>query len=207
MVSALLFSMVTIPEERLLCYIRWKYWLGNNHSQIVVPALILTYCSRAIQLTFLCICLPSCVMGIISAEKGSIKLNLYKAPQMKWKCAIQNKMCKNKKCINKPLYTRASWKKKTQSNNYPPENAALLKSKCFTSVTFTVLAFNFKRFLFFYSFWSVCGGSFVIGIKKPTKNILKCSIKWHLFSIILLLKCWYALHKIFKVSRKLLALL
>lgn len=90
-------------------------------------------------------------MGIISAEKGSIKLNLYKAPTMKWKCAIQNKMCTNKKCINKPLYARASWKK-LQSNNYPPENAAILKSKCFTKIIFTVMAFNFKRSLFFDSF-------------------------------------------------------
>lgn len=133
------FSMVAILEERLLCYIRLKYWLGNDHSQIVVPAPILTCCSRAIQLTFLCICLPSCVMGIISAKKGSIKLNLYKAPKMKWKCAIQNKTCTNKKCINIP-YTRVTWKK-TQLNNYPPENAAFLKSECFTKITFTVLAF------------------------------------------------------------------
>lgn len=46
-------SVFTTPEERLLYYIRLRYWLGNDHSQIIVPAPILTYCSRAIQLTFL----------------------------------------------------------------------------------------------------------------------------------------------------------
>lgn len=57
------FFLCTTQEERLLCYIRLRYWLRNDHSQTVVPARILTYCSRAIQLTFLCIFLPCCVMG------------------------------------------------------------------------------------------------------------------------------------------------
>lgn len=99
-------SMFTTQEERLLCYIRLRYWLGNDHSQIVVPAPIVTYCSRAIQLTFLCICLPSCVMGIRPPEKDSITLNLYKTPKMKQKYATPNKMSTNKKCIatNKSSY-------------------------------------------------------------------------------------------------------
>lgn len=60
----------------------------------------------------------------------------------------QNKTCTNKKCTNNPLYTRASWKKNLQSNNYPPENATFLKSKCLMKIIFTVLAFNFKRLHF-----------------------------------------------------------
>lgn len=78
-----LFSVFTTQEERLLCYIRLRYRLGNDHSQIVVSAPILTYCSRAIQLTSLSICLPSCVMGIRPPEKVSIRLNLYKICKMK----------------------------------------------------------------------------------------------------------------------------
>lgn len=167
MLSALLFSMVTTPEERLLCYIRLKYWLGNDHSQIVVPGPIPTHCSRAIQLTFLCICLPSCVMGIISAEKGSIKLNLYKAPKTKWKCVIQNKTCTNKKGINKPLCTRARWKK-LQLNNYLPENAALLKSKCFTK-SHSLCRHLISKDFFFWHFLK-CVWGFICNRNEKKKN-------------------------------------
>lgn len=55
-------------------------------------------------------------------------------------------MYTNEKCINKAPYTRASWKK-IQPNNCPPQNAALLKSKCYTQFISTVLAFTIKRCL------------------------------------------------------------
>lgn len=83
-----------------------------------------------------------------------------------------DKTSTNKKCINKTLYTRASWKK-LQSNNYSPENAALLKSKCLTKILFTLLAFNFKRFIFLQFLKEVCVCSPVLGIKKKNPQHFK----------------------------------